>query len=1045
MRPLNISSSQAKDYYYEVDPFFSYMKSGDQKEVYYQSQWHGNVSSMFGIQNKEVKKEDFANVVSGNDLSGSKIIPDGKDNEGKPLHRAAVDIPFSAPKSVSLCALHVGDHQVVDAHNKAVKETIKYIEDNYIYVRYTTDKTRPGQNPNGLFATFNHSTSRSNDPQLHTHTLIMNMSFSNYVKDWRATWNDKIFDDQKHLNMVYQNALAKNVKDLGYEVEKRPNGFWEIAGVKQEWIDTFSKRKKEIDEKEDELKSKVVSGNDTVLRNIAVLETRNDKNTIITKDELKELWESQVSKNKIKETIENVKTENREKVKLSPDEYLRIAYKTINENESTFKKYDVIDTAISLSIGDFSPEQFEKNFDKMVSQNELIRISFEENSRGLITEVFTSFIILETEKEIVNEFNNGLYNSIPLHKKEVVEKYIENHYSHFTSGQKNALVQSLTTHDQYMIIQGDAGTGKTSLMKAMKEIVDKDHLNIDIKGLGFTGKAADELEKKSGIQSQTISSFLHKKGGDEVEKKALYIVDESSMVGSVQMLDIIKRAKETDSRIIFVGDGKQLQAISAGKTFKVLAENNKAVLMEEAIRQKTGYMIDTVKHIKNFQTGKDTDGIEKAFDTLQLNGRVFEIKDQKDRIKHVIKDYLYEKEFERNIIVTPKNDDRKKINAHVVEVIAKEAKEKRPSIETEIRLPVSLVGETKLHANSYTIGHKAFTSNKGIHTCLDAGSLLDVKQLESDKVTLIYKDKEYVLDAGKASKDISVFKRVGWEKTKDPGFFKPQEYYYVKTDKEDGVFQVLHIDQDKRSIALSQNKKELTLSFDQIEASSIFKSAGKLNEINNDELNKCVFVAEQNIETGLGLSLGQEMTITSKNSITNTVDVEYKGETLTLDLSENGHMLSVYEAEKRVFSEGEKIVFLKNDSKLEIQNGLTAIIESIDKFGNIKAVNDDRAVYFNVNTYQYVDYGYAVTVHKSQGQDAQKVYIVSDTEYKGLNNTEIFNVGVTRGQHDAYLYVDDVKTFKQQVKGEQNKTSTLDYLKFDLTKGYESKEEGKDK
>jgi len=187
------------------------------------------------------------------------------------------------------------------------------------------------------------------------------------------------------------------------------------------------------------------------------------------------------------------------------------------------------------------------------------------------------------------------------------------------------------------------------------------------------------------------------------------------------------------------------------------------------------------------------------------------------------------------------------------------------------------------------------------------------------------------------------------------------------------------------------------------------------------------------------------MTITSKNSITNTVDVEYKGETLTLDLSENGHMLSVYEAEKRVFSEGEKIVFLKNDSKLEIQNGLTAIIESIDKFGNIKAVNDDRAVYFNVNTYQYVDYGYAVTVHKSQGQDAQKVYIVSDTEYKGLNNTEIFNVGVTRGQHDAYLYVDDVKTFKQQVKGEQNKTSTLDYLKFDLTKGYEPKEEGKDK
>jgi ATP-dependent exoDNAse (exonuclease V) alpha subunit len=175
------------------------------------------------------------------------------------------------------------------------------------------------------------------------------------------------------------------------------------------------------------------------------------------------------------------------------------------------------------------------------------------------------------------------------------------------------------------------------------------------------------------------------------------------------------------------------------------------------------------------------------------------------------------------------------------------------------------------------------------------------------------------------------------------------------------------------------------------------------------------------------------------------MDVEIKGTTLTLDLKEHGHMLSVYEPETRTFSEGEKIVFLKNDTRHDIQNGLTAIIESIDHHGNVKAVNDDRAIYFNVKTYPYVDYGYAVTVHKSQGQDAQKVYIVSDTEYKGLNNTEIFNVGVTRGQLDAYLYIDDVKTFKDQVKGEQHKTSTLDYLKIDLSKQNFSKDEGKGK
>jgi conjugative relaxase-like TrwC/TraI family protein len=1041
MRPLNISPSQAKDYYYEVDPFFSPNKESENPAGYYQSMWHGRVSSMMGIEHKEIQKTDFVNIISGNDLKGTKIIQDGKDNDGNLHHRAAIDIPFSAPKSVSLCALHVGDQDLINAHTKAVEETVKYIEDNYLYIRFTTDKTRPVQNPNGLFATFNHSTSRSNDPQLHTHTLIMNMSFSDLVNGWRATWNDKIFDDQKHLTMVYQNALAKNVKDLGYEVEKRPNGFWEIAGVKQEWIDTFSKRKSDIDEKEDELKQKVFSGNDSVLRNIAVLETRADKNPFISKEELKTLWEKQVSKDIIKENVEKIKTENSEKTRLTPEEYLRMAYKTINENESTFRKYDVIDTAISLSIGDYSPEQFESKYNEMVRKNEIIKIAESVNSRGLVSEVYTSYFILETEQEIIKHFVNGMNNSPAIHNKQSIENHILNTYSHFTDGQKNALIQSLTTRDQYMVIQGDAGTGKTSLMKAIKEIIDTDQINFDVKGLGFTGKAADELEKKSGIESQTITGFLHQKGGEGTDQNTLYIVDESSMVGSVQMLDLINRAQKDGAKIIFVGDGKQLQAISAGKTFKVLSESFKAELMEEAIRQKTEYMIDTVRHIKNFQTGKDLDGIEKAFDTLQMNGRVFEIKDQGKRINHVIKDYLSDHDYTRNIIVTPKNDDRKKINSHMVKVIAKDSNETRNTVETEIRLPVSLIGEARLHANSYTVGHKAFLNGYGVNACIDAGTILENVRADRDKITVTYKGQTYDLDFKNTSKDLSVFQKLEPRSLETTHEFKPLEHYYIQSETTRGVFEVVKADND--GVTFSQNKKEMYLSHDQINKTDLFKRSGTIHDVALGDLERCVCVAEQNIDTGSSLKIGQEMTITGKNTITNTIDVEHKEKTFTLDLNENGHMMSVYEAEKRIFAEGEKVVLLKNDTQQEIQNGLTGVIERIDKFGNIKAVNDDRDIYFNVHTYPYVDHGYAVTVHKSQGQDARKVYIVSDTEYKGLNNTEVFNVGITRGQVDAFLYVDNAALFKEQVKGEQGKTSTLDHMKIDLSKSNPSKDEGK--
>ena len=48
-----------------------------------------------------------------------------------------------------------------------------------------------------------------------------------------------------------------------------------------------------------------------------------------------------------------------------------------------------------------------------------------------------------------------------------------------------------------------------------------------------------------------------------------------------------------------------------------------------------------------------------------------------------------------------------------------------------------------------------------------------------------------------------------------------------------------------------------------------------------------------------------------------------------------------------------------------------------------------------------------------------------------MNNTEIFNVGITRGEYDASLYIDNTDVFKSQVKNEQKKTSSLDHVKLE--------------
>jgi hypothetical protein len=99
-----------------------------------------------------------------------------------------------------------------------------------------------------------------------------------------------------------------------------------------------------------------------------------------------------------------------------------------------------------------------------------------------------------------------------------------------------------------------------------------------------------------------------------------------------------------------VGDGKQLQAINAGKIFKDIQKSPYAevVRMEEVLRQKTIHMRKAVKAIKD----KD---MEKAFAFLDVK----EMADE-ELIQSLVDDYMAGSQDK--LIVTASNSDREQIN-----------------------------------------------------------------------------------------------------------------------------------------------------------------------------------------------------------------------------------------------------------------------------------------------------------------------------------------------------------------------------------------------
>ena len=77
---------------------------------------------------------------------------------------------------------------------------------------------------------------------------------------------------------------------------------------------------------------------------------------------------------------------------------------------------------------------------------------------------------------------------------------------------------------------------------------------------------------------------------------------------------------------------------------------------------------------------------------------------------------------------------------------------------------------------------------------------------------------------------------------------------------------------------------------------------------------------------------------------------------------------------KREFQAGDRLYFKKNDKKMGVINGETGTMTKIDVTNNAKecffTVKMDKGseVRFDPRDYAQIDYGYAITIHKSQGK-----------------------------------------------------------------------------
>lgn len=139
---------------------------------------------------------------------------------------------------------------------------------------------------------------------------------------------------------------------------------------------------------------------------------------------------------------------------------------------------------------------------------------------------------------------------------------------------------------------------------------------------------------------------------------------------------------------------------------------------------------------------------------------------------------------------------------------------------------------------------------------------------------------------------------------------------------------------------------------------------------------------------------------------------------------------------------GDRVLFLRNERQLGISNGEFAIVSKIKgDCITVKLRNTPtQEITFSTNDYQDFNYGYAATVHKSQGAtyDHVFVYIGSKTWDRFLSY-----VAMTRHRKTLNVYVDqfkfkNLKELKASLSRSRLRDSVLDWpLSFAIRRGFD--------
>ncbi len=641
-----LAKAATADYYIHSQASFrppgDYYLSGEEPDGVW---W--NPSALFG--GKDGKTEngstldsaDFYKLYNGyHPVTGEKLTR----NAGSPDRCPAYDLTFNADKTVSALWAMAPDKlrgEIERAHNDAVRAAL---EDTVRkFCSYTRIRDKDGEikvlPADIMAAMFQHGASRSNDPHLHTHCVILNVARAHHDGKWRALHGNPLFSWPKAAGAAYRAELAWLMRTrLGIEMETHgdEHDLTRVVGLPENLIAQWSKRAGEI--QDFVAHNGLNTTGNRALDDAVQRFTRTAKQPGIDPDTRHEMWRDEASAH-----LENVQTycedltghafepseeqlqEIHDKLAALPDH--------LTEKEAVFKYTHVFEKTFNATAGLVSRDTRHTLFDLVLEDEallELDRPSAKYDAGELLphSRAYTSARNLQHEKriqELAEQLMPAKSFGIP---EEVTNARIEQLQAegYPTSDEQTAAMLAATAPGRISIIEGAAGSGKTTTLRPVADLYREHGYTVFATAVPWrvTLELGTDLDAPNLCVDKLITSIAN--GRLRLDPKTVIFVDEAGMLSSIQALRVLQIAHSTGAKIVFAGDTQQQQPVGAGPGLRLIREIAGTTRVDTIRRQQPdaedvllavhGENPVTARHRGMYSTDEEKQAVLDEFDAL---------------------------------------------------------------------------------------------------------------------------------------------------------------------------------------------------------------------------------------------------------------------------------------------------------------------------------------------------------------------------------------------------------------------------------------------